>query len=239
MGDEVMTEGSVSSFLLNSNQNAGSLSSEDIAWVDSCLIKDPEVPESDWNSLKDALLEILNVQPDYLAKSEGRDKIFPSRADMEVLMSNDEADNDLLLPTTDDYPIPINEEEESCDYDISDNDQDEACKFWAGTHLGNIFLPSYNEEQQQRMENADFGSLGDEAEPSTDDIFKVWDLEIPAEEDDELILGLKKALTESSLPSTTSVAFDDLGQLKDLKGEELLDDLVSGIADLSLGKKSG
>lgn len=234
VGDDAMIEGSVSSLLLNSlesSQDAGSLSPEDVAWVDSCLIKDPEVSDSDWNSLKDALLEILNVQPNALGTSGAGNVVFPSRADMEMLPSNDEAEN-ALLPTTDDYPIPINEVEENCD-DIPDNQK--AHNFRSRAYLGNVFLPSYNEENQRESRNTDLSSLGDEIEPSTDDIFKVWDLEIPAEED-ELIQQLNKALTDISSPSIPA-SFDDLGKWKDLKGE-LLDDLVSGIADLSLDKKT-
>lgn len=238
VGDDGVMEGSISSLLLNSlesNQDVGLLSPEDAAWIDSCLIKDPEGPESDydWNSLKDVLLEILSVQPNSISKSEGGDKVFPSRADMEILPSNDEPGN-ALLPTADDYLIPINEGEESCD-DIPDNQKSR--KFRSGTNLENVFLPSYIEEQQRETENSDFSYLGDEVEPSTDDIFKVWDLEIPAEED-ELIQQLNKALRDNrSLPSQPA-SLDDLGEWKDLKGE-LLDDLVLGIAYMSLDKKDG
>jgi hypothetical protein len=74
----------------------------------------------------------------------------------------------------------------------------------------------------------------DELEQASENIFKVWDLDIPSEEG-ELVKQLKKALSENSLRTEPS-AFDDLGKGKDLK-EASLDDLIAGIADLSLNKK--
>ena len=67
-------------------------------------------------------------------------------------------------------------------------------------------------------------------------IFRVWDLNIPAEEDD-LIKQLNKAIaeTETSFQSMPS-AFDDSTAWKDLK-DEPLDNLIAGIADLSLNTK--
>ena len=78
------------------------------------------------------------------------------------------------------------------------------------------------------------GFTASDIEPSTEDVFKVWDLGIPDEED-ELIKLLSKALAENHAQSTPSSS-DDPGAGKDL--EESLDTLIHGISDLSLDQHS-
>ena len=54
-------------------------------------------------------------------------------------------------------------------------------------------------------------------------IFRVWDLDVPAE-DGELVKQLNKALTESSIESVPST-LNDSGPWKDLE-EESVDNLI-------------
>ncbi|KAL3515099.1 hypothetical protein ACH5RR_022001 [Cinchona calisaya] len=68
-------------------------------------------------------------------------------------------------------------------------------------------------------------------EESTEDIFKVWNLDMPDEED-EFIMKLNKAISESSLDLTPPVS-EDSKLLKDLEDGHI-DDIISGLADLSL-----
>ena len=79
------------------------------------------------------------------------------------------------------------------------------------------------------------GFTASDIEPSTEDVFKVWDLGIPDEED-ELIKQLNKALTENPAQSTPS-SDDDPAAGKNLK-EESLDTSIHGISDLSLDQHS-
>lgn len=61
-----MAEGSIFSPIVESLQfiQSGDLfSPKNLAWIDSCLIKDAEISDSGWNSLKDALLEIFRTEP--------------------------------------------------------------------------------------------------------------------------------------------------------------------------------
>lgn len=81
----------------------------------------------------------------------------------------------------------------------------------------------------------DMGFTASDTEPSTEDVFKVWDLGIPDEED-ELIKQLNKALAENPAQSTPSSS-DDPGAGKNLK-EESLGILIHGISDLSLDQHS-
>uniref|UniRef100_A0A2P2J514 Uncharacterized protein n=1 Tax=Rhizophora mucronata TaxID=61149 RepID=A0A2P2J514_RHIMU len=110
--------------------------------------------------------------------------------------------------------------------------------------LENAFLPNFKEDSEGASESNDSSRLdknfsAHEVEPSSKDIFRVWDLGIPADKDDlegELIKQFKKALSERPLASKASTAADSEAW-KDLK-EEPIDDLIAGIADLSLNEQS-
>ncbi|XP_028807499.1 uncharacterized protein LOC114762208 [Neltuma alba] len=118
---------------------------------------------------------------------------------------------------------------------------------------GNPFLPTYSEDREDN-ETMDSGlnldSLAHDTEQSSDDIFKIWDLNIPTE--DEFVKQLNKALATNPLQMKPS-PFDHLGQWKVMErgspdnlvssknSEQLnvleegpLDDLIEGFANLSL-----
>ncbi|KAK9942756.1 hypothetical protein M0R45_008405 [Rubus argutus] len=154
IGDEVM-ENSIPSLIkdsLDSIQKGKVGSPEDIAWVDSCLIKESDISDDNWDSLKAAVVEILNFQPESLSSSS-----------LESI--------------------------------------------WA--------------------------SWASDIEPSTEDIFRVWNLEVPVEEDD-FVKQLNNAL-EDGLPQSLPSSFPDSDVWKNLE-ETSVDDLVAGIADLSLNQ---
>ncbi|KAH8510640.1 hypothetical protein H0E87_008254 [Populus deltoides] len=218
-GDSEMVQGSISSVLvdsLESNENGDALSPEDVAWVDSCLVKDPEISDGDWSSLKDVLLEILSLQPESHDSSEPGNDDLPRGTDILMHLSN-EAENLQSRVVTDD------------EGDLSE------------TSLEHAFSPNYKEDDDPKMclpvgSGLDMGFTASDIEPSTKDIFKVnLGFGIPDEED-ELIKQLNKALAENPVQSTPSSS-DDSGARKDLK-EESLDTLIHGIADLSLDQHS-
>ncbi|PQM39515.1 uncharacterized protein Pyn_35008 [Prunus yedoensis var. nudiflora] len=68
VGGEVM-ESTIPSLIVDYVQKGEVLSPEDSAWVDSCLISESDNLDDDWSSLKGALLEILNSQPESLSSS--------------------------------------------------------------------------------------------------------------------------------------------------------------------------
>ncbi|KAA8546035.1 hypothetical protein F0562_020514 [Nyssa sinensis] len=238
--EDDMMESSVSSHILNSvesKQSGDVLSPDDVAWVDSCLIKDSEVSDSNWNSLKDALLEILSSQPESLDSSAAGIDGFSGETDIEILPSSEEAETSEELGRSISDIVLINEEAEENNDDRIINWKSDPLR--SRTDLVNPFLPNYNEDLKQieiTDSGVDMGFPIFAMELATDDIFRLWDLDIPAEED-ELTKQLNKALAQSSSQPIAST-FDDSGVQKDLK-EESLDDLISGIADLSLNQKSG
>ncbi|PSS29477.1 Sarcoplasmic reticulum histidine-rich calcium-binding protein [Actinidia chinensis var. chinensis] len=178
------------------------------SWADSCLVEDSEISYSNWDSMKDALRRILTSQPDSLEHSAAKR-------------------NGLIeLRRTVGDAVPCNEEiEQNCDDDcISDKD-----KYNSRTKLGNPFLPNYSEYMKDIESpvpglDSDFPAFVMDPSPSGNDIFRVWNLDIPVEED-ELITQLNWAFAESSLLPVPSSS-DDSG----LKEESLVH-LIAGISD--------
>ncbi|KAF2322823.1 hypothetical protein GH714_031102 [Hevea brasiliensis] len=240
-----IVEGSISTLLIDSlrtNQNGDALSPEEIAWVDSCLIKDPEISDGDWSSMKDALIEILGLQPDSHDSSAPGTDSFPGGTDIEMLHS---AESGLVKSSggTDVGSIKINKETETSndEFPIKEECGNSLSQHFQGdlsVSLSNAFLPNYREENKRMSESIDsrlsIGCSTDEIEPSIEDIFRIWDLGIPVEED-EFVKQLNKALSESSDQLIQSRT-DDSGAWKDCK-EESVDDLIAGIADLSLTER--
>lgn len=64
------------------------LSPEDVAWLDSCLSKDPNMLDSRWNSFKGALFEALNTQH---CPSPYEREDSPERAKIDVVPNEDTA----------------------------------------------------------------------------------------------------------------------------------------------------
>ncbi|XWS40105.1 hypothetical protein CRYUN_Cryun18bG0111400 [Craigia yunnanensis] len=248
--DDDTGEGSVSLVILESlesTQKGGKLSAEDLAWVDSCLITDTETLESNWTSLKDVFLEIIGDQPESLDSPATGSNGFAGGTVIKIVPSIEEAEAASYSGRTDDDPvvIPINGDTEANTNGIpikwrtsflSQFFQEDSTE----TFRGDPFLPTYKEDES-RGEAIDLGlelslSVAETNSPTVD-IFRVWDLDIPAEEDD-LIKQLNKAIaeTETSFQSMPSV-FDDSTAWKDLK-DEPVDNLIAGIADLSLSTKT-
>nr|GMD50436.1 uncharacterized protein LOC109154002 [Ipomoea batatas]GME06486.1 uncharacterized protein LOC109154002 [Ipomoea batatas]GME10467.1 uncharacterized protein LOC109154002 [Ipomoea batatas] len=97
----------------------------------------------------------------------------------------------------------------------------------------NVFLPTYNENQRifvtDDPEDSNFPAFLEDL--PAENIFKVWELDIPDEED-ELIGKVKKAIAQRSLQPVASVSEDSPSS----RGwnDQSLDDIISGIADMSL-----
>lgn len=179
------------------------LSAEDLAWADSCLIQDPEISETNMDSLKEALLHILDQHSEINApaaneQGNSNDKTDPDNSHSEMRNAEESVDQ--------------NSEQES--YDA------------VSILKKQPFLPNFNDEMMNVQYSDDDVVSEFVTEPQSDaGIFKVWDLETPAEED-ELDKQLKEALSTNA---------DDI-QARKTKGlkVESLDSLVESISDLSI-----
>lgn len=305
-----MVEGSIISHLDSgpeSKEQVDALTPEDIAWVDSCLIKEiPDISDGNWNHIKDALLEILDLYPqgfksslpvsdnvpegtnddindDMLLYNNVKEPKFLSRDGNDPMnetgIASEDPQNQDSIGTSQSLPLTFSknsllssyiEEDnvpEGTNYDIdidmllSNNveeptfpsrDSDDFLMNETGITLEdsqnhddidtsqflslskNPFLPTYKEEVEGK-ENIQTGfshelsEIG--SEPPINNIFRVWDLNLPPVED-ELVEQLNVALSENPVESAPSMD-SNLSVLKDFK-EDLLDDLINSISDLSL-----
>ncbi|GLT30656.1 hypothetical protein SLA2020_054470 [Shorea laevis] len=252
-------KGSLPSIIIESHSNANEdrLSPEDLAWADSCLVQDVEVLESNWNSFKDALLEVLDNHPESLSSSVTESDCSPGGPDVKMLPSIEEAEPVMYPARTGDniFVDPINEEAKTnIDDTPIENNTDIPSQVLredvVESFQGDPFLPTYSEDQRA-VEAVDSGleSLPvNDVDLSTNDIFRVWDLNIAAHEEFDLVKQLKKALqevedqkierpfdgVEDQIKTPTS---DDSVVRKDVK-ENSLDQIVTGIAELSLNQDS-
>ncbi|XP_042519534.1 uncharacterized protein LOC122093308 isoform X2 [Macadamia integrifolia] len=218
-----------------SDQIGDAISSEDAAWVDSCLVYDPELSASGWDALKDVLLDIVNSQSrshfetmetenDFCSHFEAMETENASHSrgtsgELLTMIEDEEAGAAPYPEGTDDDLVPASEKVETAIY---------------RSYLRSDFLlKPYN-----RGENCNTGGVDlcctNEIHSSCDGIFKVWDLDTLTEED-ELIKQLKEALAESSLRDIPSTP----GGHGTNSNKEALRDLLAGIADLSLRQSPG
>lgn len=224
--DDDMKDDSVSPLDLNSidgNESGDVLSPEDVAWADSCLIGDLAILDQGMDSLKHVLLDT-----------------FPSETIFSAVMRDDSPQDTRISPTIEEAGIsgiaddtiydffPTNEQEGDTSRLINYKDTD---TFWSGINLENVFSPTYNEDT--RLVEASDSEVDSEfptfVEDYLDDhIFKVWDLDIPDEEDG-LVKQLNKALVESLVDSTPPAS-----ENAEVLVDKLLDDVISGLDDLSL-----
>ncbi|CAK8561282.1 unnamed protein product [Lathyrus sativus] len=220
------------------------VSSEDLAWVDSCLNKDSDISESDWSPLRNALFEIISSQSqsfrvngreDNESHQCSKDKNITSEHIQESSTSN----ANCLQNRSSTYNVELIRMANKTSTDvILDDELTGPSLSSSSTFEGDPFLPTYSEDLKQNifatyeMEDAsenifkvwDLDCATDEMEEASENIFKVWDLDIPVEEG-ELVKQLEKALSENSLRTEPS-NFADSGKGKDLK-EGLLDDLIA------------
>lgn len=223
--DDDMEDDSVSPLDLNSvgsNESADVVSPEDVAWADSCLVNDLAILDHGMDSLKHALLDT-----------------FPSKTIFSSVMRDDSSQESRIFPTfeetgilgiVDDYDVsPTNEQEgNTTHHQINNEDTD---NFWSRINSENDFLRISNEdlrlvEASDSEVDSQFSTLVEEE--LNDHIFKVWELDIPDEED-ELVKQLYKALAGSSLDFTPSASENPL-----VLDDKLLDDIISGLDGLSL-----
>lgn len=204
------------------------LSPEDVAWADSCLATD--TLENGWDSLQDALLEALSAQS--ISSVSEKDNSYE-----EVIMrfsasTEETVQTDYLNETMTNTPGSSKRDETDSNGESKDENPDD---FWSRHKVNDVFLPTYNEDLKDlglSDPDMDFTFQASEPEQTASDIFKVWDLNFPPLEEDDLFKQMDKPIAQSSSGPLSS-ANDDAQAMKDLK-DLSVDDLISGIADLTL-----
>ncbi|GMJ00598.1 hypothetical protein like AT4G38980 [Hibiscus trionum] len=236
-------DGSASSIIIESlestQQQEEKLSDEDLAWVNSCLVTDTEILESNWTSFKDVLLEIIGDQPETLDSSVTRSNENVGGTEISIVPSIEEEETANYLGRTDDnlLIVPINGDNETNTGNIPIRKRTGTMQQYlkdgsSETFRGDPFRPTYKEEERKdNVVDVGIQSIlsAEEMNSSTVDIFRVWDLDILDEEDD-LLKELNKVAAETT---PMPLAFDGSAAWKDLE-DEPLDNIIAGIAGLSL-----
>jgi len=233
--EDAESEVSVSSAIINSiaSRQNQFLSPEDLAWADSCLVKDSDISETDWVPLKSALLEIISSQSEFFRNDVEipPNGISSESITVELNQQSSTSDGRRISESSSTYNPLLMAVETSTD-EIPDDETS------ANLPSVNPFLPTYNENLKEK-ETIDFeldlDSSSYEMEQRADNIFKIWDLDIPSEEG-ELVNQLEKALSENSFQTVPSSSDDSVKRM-DMK-DSSLDDLVAEIADLSLNRSA-
>ncbi|XP_021738722.1 uncharacterized protein LOC110705178 [Chenopodium quinoa] len=237
--DDDMKEDSLRSVFLNSlisNVDEESLSLEDVAWADSCLNKDVDDSDTDWSSIKDALLEIISAQPEPPATSVVQSSMQLSADEIPQFREN-------LISM--DFGAGSDEDEDLIDgdfgeiesIDLSEDDEDDfVTRNKRGRVRGkvlNVFRPNYSEDVKAENLDSDLNSslTTFEVNTSLEDIFKVWDLGI-SDEQDEFGKQLNKALAD--VPSQIQSSSSDSAVVLNDPMQVSIDDVIAGIGDLSL-----
>lgn len=214
------------------SEHDGNCSAEDLAWADSCLSPNHELSQGRLDSFRNSFAS-LGIHGSKQESSMDENGEFCPAADKNMFVHSGKGRSSPLLrliTTSDDL---TNEQDlgNRVDYDPSSVTIDTPnSKF----NLENVFLPTYNENQRAIVTaDPELDSIFPaflEDQPA-DNIFKVWEIDIPDEED-ELIGHVKKALAEYSSVPEGSVP-QGSGMLVGLN-DQLLDDLILRFDDMSL-----
>ncbi|PIA55977.1 hypothetical protein AQUCO_00700355v1 [Aquilegia coerulea] len=225
----------------NYSQNDDVLSPEDVAWVDSCLVKDPELSEDNWNAMKDALFDIISseevLNDDHsVVENDGMERgiqmDFLMSEEREIRNSHGGGGGD----GTEDEKVPIiaalSLGEENDEFFNSVTEKAESEQFQGGLRSDRTRFRKTGKKAEVDPEL----SLGNDIESLfEDDIFKVWDLNTSVDEEDELSIELEKVFKESPLQAEPLALNDSISNF-DIGA---LDDIISGLADMSLHPFSG
>lgn len=227
-------------------RNGNVPSVEDVDWADSCLVNNAEDSDPDWTLVLDALAETLSSRSDAPADSASqRDAL--TGVDIAIARTSEETEPLVSVDTiafNSASTLAKNKSEKNSDgYPI--DDQNDALPL--GSTYDSFFLPTYKEDTR---EVNDFVAEFDSEFPvyameqRNQSIFKEWDIDIPDEED-ELTKQLDKILSGGNTSQVDPPGIDDTGLWEASRGKSMndplagsvdlsIDDLISGVSDLSL-----
>ncbi|CAH8369397.1 unnamed protein product [Eruca vesicaria subsp. sativa] len=236
------------------------VSPESLAWADSCIVSFPDDSDNnDWGTFRDALTEIIDIHPQIFVPTEttttsvrSRDEVMSEAESVHVpqapaadsssseqvseivsflTFESDPSKNSLQdhyfpvenrtvhVPVMDNHTTGI----ESIEEDVSEEPESETPQVFKDDFMSSSYVEDTNADEVDVLE--------DSVNFTPQEIFKVWDLKIVGDDDgdddeeDGLEIQVKKALDEFStvLPPNDVVV-----------EKSYIDDLISGITDLSL-----
>ncbi|KAF5196109.1 hypothetical protein FRX31_014310 [Thalictrum thalictroides] len=219
------------------------LSPEDLAWVDSCLVKDPELSEDNCNAMKDALFDIISSEQvlnddNTVVENDGMQRGVA----MDFLMSeerevrNDRGGGGVGVTEGDSVlgvaALSLGEENDELLASITEKAESEQ---YEGLRSDRSRFRKFCTKGKKAEVDPELSLVNDSESPFEDDLFKVWDLNASVDEEDELSVELEKVFKETPLQSEQLALNDSFSNL-DIGA---LDDIISGLADMSLHPLSG
>ncbi|KAK6916647.1 hypothetical protein RJ641_019508 [Dillenia turbinata] len=233
------------SMILNSMASKRSLDvfpPDDIAWADSCLIGGLDIANTDWSSMKNTLLEILGSEPNLFVSSAAPSNGILNETDIEILPSAEEPESPHSSDASDGEYERIDQVEIKQLLEKFGNlpIKKKSSVFKSGTSAIRSHVDYMKESGDSYLE-LEFKFSEVNLEDSPRDIFKVWELDF-SNQKQELVMQLDKAVGEDSFKplmiesgAISEASFEPV--IMDFDNE-MLDDLVAGVADISLDKGS-
>ncbi|PKU62027.1 uncharacterized protein LOC110108940 [Dendrobium catenatum] len=202
---------------IESKSMAELISPEDLEWVDSCLVAEPELSMESWASLKEALIDSVTAftdsyevnNADDLDESGNGEKM---EVDKEMVLGKPEIAND----QGDSAHVGARM---NCTGGDDRNDRDEGIQKEIESPESIFRVWDLQEEQE-----------GKEHELIPELTRAVSDLQVAKEREDEFLTELKQAVAESILRDKQREAIGAAITAEDGK----LDDIISSMGDLSL-----
>lgn len=209
--------------LMESKSKAELISPEDLAWVDSCIVAEPELSMESWDSLKEALLDSITS---FAYSYEENNAAGPDEAGNGDRMVVDEEEDlrnpEIVHDQGDAAHVPtLGNRTEENDRDDDDGEKEIQKEIESSESIFRVW--DLQEEQEEK-----------EHELIPELTRAVADLQVVEEEEDQLLSELKQAVAQSILRDKQRDAIDEATTAEDAK----LDELISTMGDLSLKPSS-
>jgi len=214
---------------IKSNQKEVELSPEEAAWADSCFVQTSELSDVDWGAMRNALLDSLEKPmedpQDTTEVMHDKDAHVISEAEPHARRVEEDTQND-----------DVDMEQRGSSYGDEDaTEVREAADVIRGVDGHGKQTEGYTAKPDDGDELV--SSEAAEQAESGDSLFKVWDLGVSFSDDDdeiELIKDLKKLLRNNPQEAAYPPSNDTAKALREIN----IDELVSGLSDLSLRQTS-
>lgn len=203
--------------LIESKSKIELISPEDLAWVDSCLVADPELSLENWVSLKEALLDSITNFADSFEENNAAGLDEAGKGEQMEVDEKEvvgQPETVIVKENTADVRVPVNHTEGD-DHDDGNGEEIEK-----EIESPEIIFRVWNLQEEQEEEHELIPELTK----------AVADLQVVKEEDDQFLTELKQAVAESILKDKQRDVTDEASTVKDAK----LDELISSMGDLSV-----
>ncbi|XP_020583234.1 uncharacterized protein LOC110026582 [Phalaenopsis equestris] len=199
-------------------------SQEDMAWVDSCLVADPELSLESWNSLKEALIDSITSFDDFHENNATFHHLDEAGNGEQMAVDEEEVPTkpEIVSDQEDAANVPaLVNRAEGYGRDVGDG-HEEILKEIESTET--IFMVWNLREEQDEKEHELIPELKR----------AVADLLVAKEEEDQFLADLNQALAESILRDKLREGAEEASTAEAAE----LDKLISSLGDLSLKPSS-